>query len=44
MANAHRRRNFLAEVKVNGAWLFKDSDIKEGVTLTFHNLLSDLEE
>lgn len=41
-ANGHRRRNFLAKIKVNGEWLLGESDINIGANLTFHHLLSDV--
>lgn len=31
MDNAHRKRNSLAKIEINGSWLTKDADIKEGV-------------
>ncbi|RVW28243.1 hypothetical protein CK203_083674 [Vitis vinifera] len=30
MVDSRRRRNFMVAVRVNGTWLFKDADIKEG--------------
>lgn len=41
IANAHRRRNSLARIKINGTWLSKKNDIKEGVVRAFQNLLTD---
>ena len=35
MANAHKRRNWLARVKVNGRWFTEDSEIKEEVSRAF---------
>ena len=42
MANAHRRRNQLSRVKVNGRWLTEESEIKEEVSKAFQGLLADL--
>ena len=39
MANAHRRRNYIARIKINGAWLFEDNKINEGVAKAYHILL-----
>ena len=41
MANAHRRRNQLTRVKVNGRWLTEESEIKEEVSKAFQGLLAD---
>ena len=35
MANAHKKRNFLAKVKINGAWLTEEADIKAGIAQAF---------
>ena len=35
MTNAHRRRNQLTKVKVNGRWLTKESEIKKEVSRAF---------
>ena len=40
MANAHRRRNCLNSICINGRKLDKEADIKEGLVDTFQNLLS----
>ena len=40
MANAHRRRNFLNNIRINGRKLVKESDIKDGLVNAFQNLLS----
>ena len=42
MANAHRRRNQLTRIKVNGRCLTKESEIKEEVSRAFQGLLADL--
>ena len=31
MANAHRRRNSLDKIKINGQWISRKSEIKEGM-------------
>ena len=41
MTNAHRRRNQLTRVKVNGRWLIEESEIKEKVSRAFQGLLAD---
>ena len=40
MANAHRRRNCLNSICINGRKLDKEEDIKEGLVDAFQNLLS----
>ena len=35
MANAHRRRNHLAKIKVDLVWFTEEREIKEGVTHAF---------
>ena len=40
MANAHRRRNFLQNLSINGKRLDKEVKIKEGLVNEFQNLLS----
>ncbi|RVW54973.1 hypothetical protein CK203_096318 [Vitis vinifera] len=44
MANAHRRRNFLEKLKVNGVLLVGKSGIKEGVAGAFQLMLSEMGE
>ena len=41
MANAHRRRNCLNSICINGRKLDKEEDIKEGLVDAFQNILSD---
>lgn len=41
MVNAHRRKNLLDRIKIDGVWLSKDKKIKEEVAVAFHNLLFD---
>ena len=40
MANAHRRRNCLRKISINGRRLDKEAEIKEGLVDAFKNLLS----
>ena len=40
MANAHRRRNCLKSICINGRKLDKEADIKDGLVDAFQNLLS----
>ena len=41
MANAHRRRNCLTSININGRKLDKEAEIKEGLVNALQNLLSD---
>ena len=41
MANAHRRRNCIQNISINGKRLDKEAEIKEGLVDAFQNLLSD---
>ena len=41
MANAHRRRNCLTSININGRKLEKEAEIKEGLVNAFQNMLSD---
>ena len=40
MANAHRRRNFLQSLSINGRRLNKEVELKEGLVNAFQNLFS----
>ena len=40
-ANAHRRRNFVNSIRINGRKLVKDAEIKDGLVAAFQNLFSD---
>ena len=40
MANAHRRRNCLKNIRINGRKLDKEADMKDGLVDGFQNLLS----
>ena len=37
MANAHKRVNFLVKIKINGSWVTKECDIKDGVVQVFYS-------
>lgn len=39
--NAHKRRDFLAKIKVNEEWLLEEINIKQGMAWAFQQLLSD---
>ena len=41
MVNAHRRKNFIVKVKVNGEWLTGDRELKEGVVGPFKSFFSE---
>ena len=41
MANAHRRRNQMNRVKVNGRWYNEEREIKEAVCRAYQGLLAD---
>ena len=40
MATAHRRVNSLDRIKINGVWLSKEQEVREGVANAFQQLLS----
>ena len=42
MSNAHRRRNNVDIIRINGVWLSEENEIKEGVVRAFRSLLSNL--
>ena len=42
MANAHKRRNCLKSISINGRKIEKEAEIREGLVNAFHNLLSAL--
>ena len=44
MANAHRRRNFLENLKVNSVLLVGENSIKKGVAGAFQLMLSETGE
>ena len=44
MVNAHRRRNSLTRIKINGSWLTEEIDIKERMVQAFQTLLFDSED
>ena len=39
-ANAHRRRNYITSISINGRKLEKEAEIKEGLVVAFQNLFS----
>ena len=41
MTNAHRRKNFIAKIKVNGEWLTGDREMRKGVMGAFKSLFSE---
>ena len=43
MANAHRRRNLLSRVKINGSWLTEENVVRNGVVNEFKLLLFAVE-
>ena len=40
--NAHRRRNYIKSISINGSKLEKEAEIKDGLVAAFQNLFSDL--
>ena len=40
MGNACKRKNYLVKIRVNREILLEDTNIKDGVTNFFHNLVS----
>ena len=42
MVNAHKRRNNVDKIRINGVWLSEENEIKEGVVVNaFRSLLSN---
>ena len=41
MASAHRRKNSLDRIKINGEWLSEEQEIREGIANVFHQLLTE---
>ncbi|RVW74271.1 hypothetical protein CK203_051040 [Vitis vinifera] len=41
MANAHRRRNNVDQIRINGVWHSEESGISEGIVNAFRSLLSN---
>ena len=41
MVNAHRRRNNVDRIKINGAWLTEENGIRKGIANVFRLLLSN---
>ena len=40
MINAHRRRNIVDIIKINGVWFLEENEIRDGVVRAFRSLLS----
>ncbi|RVX03217.1 LINE-1 reverse transcriptase-like [Vitis vinifera] len=41
MASAHRRRNCMDRIKINGVWLSEEQEVREGVVNVYQQLLSE---
>ena len=41
MANAHQRNNSLDIIKINGVWMTKEQEVREGIVNAFQHLLSE---
>ncbi|RVX14298.1 putative mitochondrial protein [Vitis vinifera] len=41
MANAHRRRQSMHKIKINGVWLSEEQDVKNGIVDAFQRLLTE---
>ena len=41
MANAHRRNNSLDRIKINGVWLTKEQEVRQGIVNVFQQLFSE---
>ena len=41
MANAHKRRNNVDQIRINGVWYSKENGISEGIMNAFRSLLSN---
>ena len=41
ITNAHRRRNNVDKIRINGVWLTEENGIKEGIVNAFRSLLSN---
>ncbi|RVW44185.1 Transposon TX1 uncharacterized 149 kDa protein [Vitis vinifera] len=41
MANAHRRRQSMDKIKINGVWLSEEQDVKNGIVDAFQRLLTE---
>ena len=39
MTNAHKRKNHMARVKINGVWITKDRELREEMSGVFQFLL-----
>ena len=41
MASAHRRRNCMDRIKINGVWLSEEQEVRVGVVNVYQQLLSE---
>ena len=41
MANVHRRNNSLDKIKINGVWLSKKQEVREGIANAYQQMLSE---
>ena len=41
MANVHRRNNSLDKIKINGVWLSKKQEVREGIVNAYQQMLSE---
>ena len=39
MANVHRRNNSLDKIKINGVWLSKKQEVREGIANAYQQML-----
>ena len=39
MVDAHRRKNSILKIKIDGNWIFEESVLKDGIAGAFKNLL-----
>lgn len=44
MTTAHKRRNALVKIKLNGTWVLEESEIKDGVGRAFQSLWTKTRE
>ena len=44
MANSHKRRNHISKLRINGAWIYEESDLKTNITKVFESLMSNPRE
>ena len=41
MANAHRRRQTMEKIKINGVWLSEEQEVRNGIVDAFQRLLTE---